>query len=130
MRTLTLTKDGALQFRHSGDKEMFSLQVACILVTVSVGLRRAVRGFMNHDGVLMMQGDALRRRSDGTKGLKQRRMFSTYLSEYAWLSRNLESCKALPKRSHFKPVFPFAPNSSLSNSVRPRHPGVLHVLHA
>lgn len=117
LRTRVHTDAGqgwALPFRHSGDKEMFSLQVACILVTVSVGLRRAVRGFMNHDGVIMMQGDALRS-SGGTKGLKQRGMFSIYLNEYVWLSRNLESCKALPKRclSHFKPVFPFTPNSSL-----------------
>lgn len=39
---------------------MFSLQVACILVTVFFRLRRAAQGFMNHHVVLRMQVDTLK----------------------------------------------------------------------
>lgn len=64
---------------------MFSLQVACILVTVFFRLRRAVQGFMNHHVVLRMQVDTLRRNSEGTEDLKQSRMFKINLHKYVWL---------------------------------------------
>jgi hypothetical protein len=67
------------------NKKTFSLQVACISVTVFVRLRRAVQGSMNHHVVLRMQVDTLRRSSEGTKDLKQSRMFNINLHKYVWL---------------------------------------------
>lgn len=97
------------------NKKTFSLQVACISVTVFVRLRRAVQGSMNHHVVLRMQVDTLRRSSEGTKDLKQSRMFNINLHKCMVAQEILKRCKVLLKRylSHFKPVFPFTPNSNL-----------------